>query len=66
MVATLLTFGISSLWGSLLSGRHYFRGVTTVGASLLSGVATFGGSLLSGDRYFRGVATFGLSLLSEL
>ena len=31
IVATLVTFGISSLWGSLLSGGRYFRGVVTFG-----------------------------------
>ena len=31
IVATLVTFGISSLWGSLLSGARYFRGVVTFG-----------------------------------
>ena len=31
IVATLVTFGISSLWGLLLSGGHYFRGVVTFG-----------------------------------
>ena len=29
IVATLVTFRISSLWGSLLSGGCYFRGVVT-------------------------------------
>ena len=31
IVATLITFGFSSLWGSLLSGGRYFRGVATFG-----------------------------------
>ena len=31
IVATLVTFGIRSLWGSLLSGDRYFRGVVTFG-----------------------------------
>ena len=31
IVATLVTFGISSLWGSLLSGDRYFRRVVTFG-----------------------------------
>ena len=31
IVATLVTLGISSLWGSLLSGGRYFRGVVTFG-----------------------------------
>ena len=30
IVATLVTFGISSLWGSLLSGGRYFRGTKIV------------------------------------
>ena len=29
-VATLVTFGISSLWGLLLSGGRYFRGTKTM------------------------------------
>ena len=31
IVATLVTFGISSLWGSLLLGGRYFRGLVTFG-----------------------------------
>ena len=30
IVATLVTFGISSLWESLLSGGRYFRGTQIV------------------------------------
>ena len=40
IVATLVTFGISSLWGSLLSGGRYFRGkksfTNRAGASFFS------------------------------
>jgi len=35
-VTTFVTFRISSLWGSLLSWGHYYRGVITIG-----GVITF-------------------------
>ena len=45
IAASLVTFGISSHWGSLLSGSRYFWG-----DSLLSGGG--GGSLLSGAHYF--------------
>ena len=31
IVATLVTFGISSLRGSLLSGGRYYRGLATFG-----------------------------------
>ena len=34
IVATLITFGISSLWGSLLSGGRYFREVVTFGEQI--------------------------------
>ena len=61
IVATLVTFGIGSLWVSLLSVGRYFReGSLLSGRSSLSGgrylqlVVTFGGSLLSAGRYFQG------------
>ena len=54
IVATLVTFGIGSLWVSLLSVGRYFRE-----GSLLSGRSS-----LSGGRYLQLVVTFGGSLLS--
>lgn len=71
-LTTLVTFGISSIWGLLLSGIRYSRGFVTFGGTIFSGVryfrgfVTLGGSLLSGVWYFRRFVTFGDSLLSEV
>jgi len=55
-VTRIVSFGTSSLWGFLLAGDLYYRGIVTIGGSLLSG---------SKKRYMKYVGTTELFLRNK-